>query len=209
MAEETTKRPVIRFCVDLYRAAAFFLLTPMLPIVQRRLGDYCDEKLRRMCTRGNTELDEIGHTALPWIWDLADGINEAYKWNTEPMKKTLMEFVWVGRRRLLGTGRMGIQADLDNSPAFIEDMLRNCAMFPWQEDSDWAPRISSTADLAVGSHRRCARCNKELAKWSVDNSDADGQVWDPFTVSGDNMILRKWCKDCGAMDMAPWREIRT
>lgn len=209
MVEETTNRPVIRFCVDLYRAADFFLLTPMLPIVQRRLGHHCDEKLKWLCTTGVVQAAGDRRAALRWIKDIVDGIKEAYKWNTGPIKKTLMEFVWAGRRRLLGPCWIGIQDDLDKIPAFIKDMLCHCALYPWQKESEWAPPVLSASVLATSKRPRCARCKKLLVPWRTGNSDAFGQVWDPFTMSGGNSVIREWCKECAAMDMIPWRETRT
>lgn len=202
MTEETRNRPVVRFCVDLYRAADYFLLPLMFPIIQRRLEDHCDEKLKWLCTRGNTQFNETNRTTLRWTMDLVDGIKQAYKWNTEGIKKTLMEFVWVGRKRFLGTGWVSIQDRLDDTPAFIKDMLRHCAMLPWQLDSAWAPNFQ---DVPVSQRGRCVRCGKDLAICRSGNSDADGQVWDPFTISGDNRTRREWCKECAAMDMIPWR----
>lgn len=203
MTEETSNRPVIQFCVNLYRAADFFLLKPILPIVQRRLGDHCDEKLKWLCTfRSNQDVEAI-RTALPWIKDIVKGIEEAYIWNTRAIKKTLMEFVWAGRHRLLSGGLTDIRDDLDSTPAFIKDMLRHSTTISGN-GAFWAPRTSSVR-LTCQRPTFCARCNIEFKKRAGD-PDTYGQVWDPFTASNDNRILRMWCKECAAMDMIPWRE---
>lgn len=206
MGEETTNRPVIRFCVDLYRAADFLLLTTMLPIVQRRLGDHCDEKMKWLCTHGNVELDATDQTALQWTTDLVDGIREAYRWNIEPIKKTMQEFVWAGRRRLLGDSWIGILEDLDSTPDFIKDMLRRCTLFPWQTHAIWAPNGSSIANDVSRLGFCCLCCDHLLRKSAIDKTQAYGQLRDPFTVSADNQTTREWCKECTAMDMIPWRQ---
>lgn len=205
MVEETTNRPVIRFCVDLYRAADFLLLSPILPIIQRRLGDHCDEKLKWLCTRGN-KISKTDQTALLWIKDIANGIEQAYKWNTEPIKMILMEFVWVGRGFLLAGGLTGIQNDLDGTPAFIKDMFHHGAMISLSGSSQtWVPNTQRLI-LRHPRHETCPRCNKKLVKLKSGSPDAHGQIWDPFTVSIDNIILREWCKECSSMNMIPWRE---
>lgn len=208
MAKETSNRQVIRFCVGLYRAADFLLLKPMLSIIQRRLGDHCDEKLKWLSTRGDLQVD---HTVLLWARDIVNGIEEAYRWNTEPIKKTLMEFVWVGRFRLLGTPWPGMD-DLNNNSIFIKDMLHHCALRPWQEDSAWAPDPLGV-NVAKGWRSTCVRCNTKLAMVSqgapTAAADADGQVEDPFNKTAENLVLREWCKKCAAMDMIPWREKRS
>lgn len=203
MAEETSNRPVVQFCVDLYRAADYFLLEPILPIVQHRLGDHCDEKLKWLCTFRNEQDVEAIRTALPWIKDLVKGIEEAYKWNTREIKKTLMEFVWAGRHRLLAGGLTGIQDDLDSTPAFFKDMLRHSTTSSFN-GAFWAPRTLSVR-LNYLRPTFCARCNRQL-ETRADDPDTYGQVWDPFTASNDNRILRRWCKECAAMDRIPWRE---
>ncbi|KAG6353627.1 hypothetical protein INS49_005335 [Diaporthe citri] len=204
MVEETTNKPVIQFCVSLYVAADYFLLDPMLPIIQRRLGDHYDEKLKWMCTRGSGLGNKCDQTALRWTRDLVDGIEMAYRWNAVPIKQTLMEFVWVGRRALLGSTWIGIQDDLDSTPAFIKDMLLHCTLFPWWKDSAWAPNPPSLA-ITQQWHATCVRCNKELVKFRLGSSDAYGQIWDPFIMTVNNTILREWCKECAAMDTIPWR----
>lgn len=204
MVEETANRPVIRFCVDLYRAADYLLLKTMLPIILCRLGDHCDGKLKWMCTRGNKLLDH-DQTAMLWTKDLVDGIHEAYRWNSEPIKKTLMEFVWVGRRGLLGNTWTGIGDDLDKTPAFVKDMFRHSFGVSWKKSTIWAP-ITSSLTLSHPRSPKCARCDKKLRKLTDSEPNASGQVWDPFTVSTDNQALREWCKECSAMNMIPWRE---
>lgn len=205
IVEETANKPVIQFCVDLYRAADFLLLNSMFPMIQRRLGDHCDEKLKWLCTRGVMQIDKPDQTVLLWTKDLVGGIEEAYRWKAGLIKTTLMEFVWVGRRKLLSPTWIGIQDDLDSTPAFMKDMIRHCALYGWQKEAIWAPKASKVASSKRWS---CARCNKPVVKWQNDNSDAFGQVWDPFTLTGENRISREWCKECSAMDMIPWREIK-
>lgn len=159
-----------------------------------------------MCTRGN-QIRKTDQIAFMWIKDIANGIKEAYKWNTEPIKMILMEFVWMGRRILLASGSVGIQNDLDSTPAFIKDMFQHCArIFCSGICPAWVPDTSKLV-LRHPRYDTCPRCNKELVKAIVGNPDSHGQTWDPFTLSNDNKVLREWCKECSSMDMIPWREI--
>lgn len=203
MVKETSNRLVAKFCVDLHRAADFFLLQPLLPIIRSRLGDYCDEKMKWLCTRGNVLSARKDSALLSWTKDVAKGISEAHKWKIEPVKKILMEFVWVGRTELLDARScIRLQDHLDDVPNFLEDLLNRFAIHKWTKNAVWIPK-------PVHAHRwggACARCGKKLVQYSKDSVGANGQIMDTFNTSFENGILREWCKDCAALDMIPWRE---
>lgn len=189
----------------LYRAADFLLLSPIWPIIQLRLGDHCDEKLKWLCTRGNS-IDPKDQETMLWVRDIANGIEEAYSWNTQPIKKMLTEFVWAGRRKLLRCGFVGVlRDDRHGVPAFIQDMVLHCAMSSWQREAVWAPYTGDVI-LRHPHAENCARCKKALFKPNSRNSH--GQIRDPFTLSGDNRALREWCKECSSMSMIPWRKAK-
>lgn len=203
MVKETTNLPVAKFCVDLHRAADFFLLEPLLPIIRSRLGDYCDEKMKWLSTRRKVSSARNCSAVLSWTKDVANGICEAYKWNIEPVKKILMEFVWVGRNELLDVHSFfRLQDHLGDVPNFLEDLLNRFAIHQWTKDAVWTPKPVRV----LCWNGACVRCGKKLVSSSKDSDGAIGQVMDTFNVSVDNGILREWCKDCGAMDMIPWRE---
>ncbi|KAH8744486.1 hypothetical protein F5883DRAFT_22557 [Diaporthe sp. PMI_573] len=78
-------------------------------------------------------------------------------------------------------------------------LLLFCA--PWVQDAIWAPHSTTAmrADLA----ERCARCKKVIT-WGGESSR--GQVVVPFQLNRDKMFTRGWCRECGELDMIPWRE---
>ncbi|KAG6353626.1 hypothetical protein INS49_005334 [Diaporthe citri] len=134
MATETRYRPVFKFCAELYRSADFFLLEPLLPVVQRHIGDYCDEKTRWMWTRGNmTEDYRNEKKALIWVDDLKAAILETDKWNTPVISFMLMEFVWASNTFLTNyySTYIGIRDWLrENARRFLDDMEHHCKPMP-------------------------------------------------------------------------------
>lgn len=197
MFQETKNKPVFTTCVAVYRAAHFFLLHPLVFIVQDRLRKYCDSRLKRLCTR-NTG---AGPDAKTWAAGLADAIRMAYKADLAPIKMILWEFVWAGRWQLLGGGACDISYIVDDTPEFLKDVLHNCATKQWLDDPVWAPKRPDKS-LARWAWQ-CARCKTTLA--SANTNEAEGQVFDPFTLGEENTVRREWCRKCSAMKTIPWR----
>jgi hypothetical protein len=109
--------------VELYRSADFFLLKPLLPVVQEYLSDYCDEKIKWMYTQGNLAADCEGQMARAWVDCLKAAILEAHKWNTPVIYTMLKEFVWTGRYYFTCTAGSKIQL-LDIS-GWLDENLPN------------------------------------------------------------------------------------
>lgn len=199
MFKETRNRPVFNTCADTFRAARFFLLYPLLPVIQNRLNQYCDWRLKQLCTR-NTGAGNA--KAKIWAADLATTVNIAYKEDLPIFKMILTEFVWAGRWQLLGGGACDISHLVDDNPEFIKDVLHNIATKQWLDDPVWAPR---RPDKSLGRWAwKCARCNATLA--SSNTNEAEGQVFDPFTLGEENTVRREWCRKCSKLKTIPWRE---
>lgn len=217
MATETRFRPVFKFCSELYRSADFFLLNPLLPVVQRHLGDYCDEKTRWMWTRGNLIQDERNEKkALVWVEDLKAAILETSKWNTPVIKVMLMEFVWASKPYLAGYYRTytGIQDWLrENARGFWDEMEDRCATPPlwgmWikrRPPPVWTPpRCKTPVPSSWAWSVACVRCGSKLVEESWDRKGY-GQLKDPFNLSDGWSSCREWCVECAAQIKYPWRE---
>lgn len=221
MERETSSRPTFKFCAELYRSADFFLLKPLLPVVQRHLGDYCDEKTRWMWTRGNINEDaENEKEALVWVEDLKDAILETHTWNTPVIKYLLMEFVWASRD-LLRSGfpiHISIHGWLwNNVRGFWDDMEDHCDDTPpsiwgrkwrkWSPPPVWTPAPCQTP-IPLRWCDTCVRCGGQLEKPSDGyDENAYGQLRDPFNASYRGCSQpREWCLECAAQVKYPWRE---
>ncbi|KAK2609394.1 hypothetical protein N8I77_002891 [Diaporthe amygdali] len=201
MVKETSNEQVFKSCVDMYRAAHFLLLSPLLPRIRRRLGGYCDQKLKQLCTRSSGT--ESTGTKL-WAADLATAIRATYKADIKVFKKIFMEFVWAGRWQLLGDGECDISYLIDDTPGFIKDMLHNCATKQWLDDPVWAPKRPEKS--LAGWHWECASCKVPIVSSRITR--AAGQVFDPFTLGEENRVRREWCRKCSDLNMIPWRQAR-
>lgn len=205
MAEETAKKPIVRFFVDVYRVVKFLDLqsSQMTKNATGCPADHPDQKMKWMCTRGNVHQVVKDEHALLWINELVLGIGDTYKWNTKTPKRMLMEFVWTARAYFLGTGWIGIKGRLDKVPGFIDDMLRRCAVSPWRKTALYAP-MDEISELSYGTE--CARFYAVLPRTTRENPDAAvGQLWDPFNLTADNAVRREWCRRCAACNTIPWR----
>lgn len=217
MAEETRFRPytVFKFCAELYRSADFFLLQPLLPTVQRRIGDHCDEKIKWIMTRGNVTKDEKKKTALVWVEDLKAAILETHKWKTPVINVMLMEFVWAGKSLLTTCYQVHTSIGNwlhENARGWRKEMDEHCDVplhFRGRRrwgDSIWNPAPCSTP---IPDYWRdtCVRCGSKLDR-DVGGltKDAYGQLQDPFNSSGSCTMPREWCRECAAEDNIPWRE---
>lgn len=129
MTKQTEFRQPFKFCAELYRSADFFLLKPLLPVVQECLSDYCDDKIKWMYTKGNPLEDCEEQTARACVEDLKAAILEAHKWNTPIIHTMLKEFVWAGRHYLVcdagaSTQHLDISGWLDeNVPKFKSQVV--------------------------------------------------------------------------------------
>lgn len=218
MAEETRHRPTFKFCAELYRSADFFLLEPLLRVIQRHIGDYCDEKTKWMWTRGNiTEDNRNGKKALLWIDDLKAAILETHKWNTPVIDIMLMEFVWAGRVFL--TSRFELHINIrqwlkQNAKGWMEDMSDHCQHTPtFQGDvrkqfqpAVWTPARCKTP-IPDDWCDTCVRCGTKLDRDNFGLTKRDyGQLRDLFNSSSSCIQPREWCRACAAETKYPWRE---
>lgn len=199
MFKETSNKPVFKTCVDIFRAAQFLLLHPILPRIVDRLGRHCDWRLKQLCTR-NTGTGNVD--AKAWVNDLANAIKLAYKADLESMKTIFGEFVWAGRWRLLGGGDCDISFLVDYTPEFIKDVLHNFATKQWLNNPLWAPKRPEKS--LAGWHWQCAICKVKVA--SSNTKEAEGQVFDPFTLGEENIVRREWCRKCSGLRTIPWRQ---
>lgn len=218
MAEETRHRPTFKFCAELYRSADFLLLEPLLPVVQRYIGDYCDEKTKWMWTRGNISEDrKNGQKALVWIDDLKAAILETHKWNTPVINTMLMEFVWAGQVFLTGIFELHINIRewlKENARGWLKDMSDHCDPTPplwgarkkWFPGSVWTPARCKTP-IPDDWCNTCVRCGQRLERDDFGLTKRDyGQLRDPFNSSGSCIQPREWCRVCAAETKYPWRE---
>lgn len=200
LTEDTrgTNEPIFTTCVELFRAAHFLLLLPLLPSIQSRLGEDCDWKLKQICSRNNAKATA---NTKHWISDLAKAIKLAYKAGLEILKKIFIEFVWAGRRLLLGGGR-GISSLVGDTPEFITDVLHKCATRRWLDNAIWAPRPSTS--LIAQSLKKCGCC--KVRSPSQQTAGTEDWVIDPFTMGDGNMVWRQWCYKCSERMGIPWRD---
>lgn len=218
MATETRFRPAFKFCAELYRSADFFLLKPLLPVVQRHLGDYCDEKTKWIWTRGNMIEDERNEKkALVWIEDLKAAILETSKWNTPVINIMLMEFVWVSRTANVYPTYISIGYWLhENARGFQDTMKNRCITvkptmwWPGRKPSPpvWTPPGCTTPMTAVTKRPVCDTCVRCYNKLELGdcNEKGYGQLQDPFNPPHCSGHLREWCRECVAETKYPWRE---
>lgn len=218
MAEETRHRPTFKFCAELYRSADFFLLEHLLPVVQRHIGDYCDEKTKWMWTRGNlTEDRQNGKKALVWTDDLKAAISETHKWNTPVINIMLMEFVWASKLYLTSIFELHINIRewlKENAKGWMKDMFDHCEPTPpsrgairkWFPPAVWTPARCRTP-IPDDWCNTCVRCGTELERDNSGLTKRDyGQLRDPFNSSGSCVQPREWCRACAAETKYPWRE---
>lgn len=221
MAQEKKFRPTFKFCAELYRSAEFFLLKPLLPVIQRHLGDYCDEKIRWLHTRGNVINDLIEKKALIWVEDLKDAIYEVEQWKTPVIREMLMEFVWAGKSFLNCSWNfyMSIQDWLHNTVSrFWYDMNDHCDP---RAPGQWGSRMGkSPTEFAVWAPARCqlpiptewkdhcVRCGNKLERHNICDfiKKDEGQLKDPFNLPSSWRITREWCRACAHEVKYPWRE---
>lgn len=186
-------------CVSLWQTADFLLLNPLKSSVEKAVHNYCDKRMKQLCTRlFRPKWKESGSKGklTPWAIDMILGIRGAYRWNIEGLKAMLVEFIWAGRRYTLDASIVSTTLDqLKDTPAFVADLLAFLASNWSMKTAVWAPHRSWTTWTAT-----CRRCGTEIF-WE-NNDEEEGQVRDPFGF--DNH--RGWCRDCGKLDMIPWRE---
>lgn len=222
MAKVTEFQSPFSFCADLYRSADFLLLEPLLPVIKRHLGQYCDEKTRWLWTRGNIEKDMEEKTVVVWIEDLKNAILEVMRWNTPVIEHLLMEFVWASRWHLncvaVPTNREHINIGLwlrENVPYFTGRMTRHCKRIDEDAlramrgsrapDQVWTPEDSLLAPMPSWSSA-CPRCNSYLdVPVFPRGENAWGQLKDPFNLNG-STPTRAWCRRCAGQVRYPWRE---
>lgn len=195
-------------CIALWRTADFLLLKPLKSSVDEAVRSYCDERLKKLATIGNVERwwhKDDGKKLSSWALDVVLGIRESYKWSIEDLKKVLMEFMWAGRNWTLCSDLASIVfAGLKDTPSCLTDLLGYYASGPWLKAAVWAPKNKVThSDIEANSPHTCARCGKEIS-WERSDGPA-GQVVDPFSINQNFKFTRGWCRDCGELDMIPWR----
>lgn len=215
MDRETSFRPTFKFCGELYRSADFFLLEPLLPVVQHYLGAYCDEKIKWMFTRGNIDEYHQNHSkCLDWIDDLKDAIFYVEQWRTPVIREMLMEFMFTGQVFLdalweyppIDTHKWLSNNALD----FQIDMTLHCVTYPpgytvpAGKARVWTPARCQTPVPArlVGN---CVRCFNKLPRHFSKDKEDIGKLLDPFNTSF-TVTTRAWCKECAAEVKYPWRE---
>lgn len=186
-------------CVSLWQTADFLLLNPLKSSVEKAVHKYCDKRMKQLCTRlFRPKWRESGSKGelTPWAIDMISGIQGAYKWNIGGLKAVLVEFVWAGRRCTLDASTVSTTLDhLKDTPAFVADLLAFFASNTPKKTAVWAPHRNWNTWPAI-----CQRCGTKIF-WENKNEEA-GQVRDPFgpdTHGG-------WCRDCGKLDMIPWRK---
>lgn len=201
LTEDTreTNEPIFTTCVELFRAAQFLLLHPLLPRIQSRLGKDYDWKLKKLCA---PEIATANAVANFWYQDLAKAIRVAYKAGLETIKKIFMEFAWAGRRVLLSGGPCDISFLVGDTPEFIIDLLHNCATKTWLTNPIWAPKQPSNSLIGHDAWK-CGLC--KVAIPLLNTAKAEGQVTDPFTMGDGNAIWRQWCRKCSERMGIPWR----
>lgn len=114
--------------------------------IQEELGHELDRILKVMCAHHGKK----GPEPLPADWQatflpgLGDAVNEAYRLHLDTPKKMLREFVWVGRRNLLGDGERDMLKHI--SPEFLveflTDMVHECGATSckWLDSCVWVPQ---------------------------------------------------------------------
>lgn len=130
------------------------------------------------------------------------GIRCAYKWNIEPLKAVLLEFIWAGQRRTLAEGASSMTLEhLKDIPSFANDLVGYLACDEWKDTAVWAPLRKSLGSMnLVIMDFTCRRCGVRVY-WKSKN-EGEGLVLDPFTLGASC----GWCRDCGKLDMIPWRK---
>lgn len=164
--------------------------------------------MKQLCTR-DSELEwsptEDETDMRPWALDMVLGIREARKiWDSD-LKDVLVEFLWVGRRWTLHPGiAPTILSHLEDITDFATDLISWYGTGLWLQDPHWAPFSKTEIDdhwfykVPV-----CARCGKDMSRQT--NEEKNGQVYNPFQLDGNVKYGKGWCKDCGRLDMIPWR----
>lgn len=197
-------------CVALWHTADFLLLNPLKSSADEAVRSYCDERLKQLCTRDGEQKwrhEDDRSRLSPWALDIVLGIRDAYKWNIEDLKKVLLEFIWNGRNWTLRSDLAGITFDcLKDTPTCVTDLLGYYASGPWLKTAVWAPHSEKTQRKSEADDPyKCARCGKAIS-WKRSGRPTAGQVVDPFQINKTHKIARGWCRDCGELDMIPWRE---
>ncbi|KAG6353628.1 hypothetical protein INS49_005336 [Diaporthe citri] len=185
-------------CVSLWQTADFLLLNSLKSSVEKAVHNYCDRRMKQLCTRlfRPKWANEIKGKLTAWAIDMIIGIRGAYRWNVEGLKAVLVEFTWAGRRCTLDARIVSTTLDhLKDTPAFVADLLAFFASTSSTKSAVWAPHRSGRTWTAT-----CRRCGTEIF-WG-NNEQAEGQILDPFGLDGG----LGWCRDCGNLDMTPWRE---
>lgn len=201
---ETSVSPV-RFmeeCVSLWLTADFLLLDSLKSSVEKAVHKYCDIRMKQLCTRGLRPKWAQGNTGelTSWAIDMMLGIQNAYRWNIEGLKAVLLEFIWAGRRYTLDASIVSTTLDhLKDTPAFVANLLAFFSHNSSATTAVWAPnRVGRTFERIWTT--TCRRCGTEIS-WKT-SKEAEGQIRDPFGFDG----RLRWCRDCGKLDMIPWRE---
>lgn len=197
----------IEQCVSLWHLADFLLLGRLKSPLEEAIHHYCDRWMKEMCkidgtNNWNNETAESG--LAPWALDLISGVRQSYKWNAEPLKAVLMEFLWVGR---VWTFQEDAASDLlehlKDVPDFAKDLLVRYASDDWIRKAVWAPQRSRTA-ISMNADSACRRCGQPIS-WKT-YSDCKGQVYNPFDLNLFTGITTGWCRGCSDLDTIPWRK---
>lgn len=227
MENETRLRPTFKFCAELYRTADFFLLEPLLPVVRQHLGAYCDEKIKWLFTRGNTDeyqmakiywrmkrgnLDGFRPNFPDWVEDLKNAICDVQQWKTPVIRAMLMEFVWASalHKDDIWLNPVTIYRWLnENARSFRDEMRYYCDPFSRGYirlsgiAAMWTPGPCRTAIPTRGVNT-CVRCRKGIPTTRKNQEDY-GVLQDAFNTSY-GIRTRAWCKECAAEVKYPWRE---
>lgn len=197
----------IEHCVSLWRTADFLLLNKLKSPVEKAVHSYCDKKMKQICTYGSppTWSNLFNRKKLtPWALDVVLGLRCTYKWNIEHLKAVLMEFIWIARTWVLTPILISTLNDhFKDVPAFKDDLLCKYASASWNKTAVWAPRITNDITTDGGRFRVCLQCTKTIPR--IGSQEREGCVVDPFSLDIDRNVTRGWCKDCGKLDMIPWR----
>lgn len=160
--------------------------------------------MKKICTgraRPKWHTSENVKGLTPWALDMVLGIRFAYKWDIEPLKAVLLEFIWAGKRHTLAKGMSSMTLEhLKDAPSFATDLVGYLACKKWRDTAVWAPSRKTSGSMDSASMTStCRRCGVRVS-WET-TEDAEGLIRDPFHL-GPNF---GWCRDCGKLDMIPWR----
>lgn len=186
-------------CVSLYSLAELLKLKSLQSSAKKAVCRYCDKQVKQLCTYGSdvswvsdpTNDDQLS----PWALDLVLGLLRAYQKHTHELRDVLMEFIWVRRYDTLYPGTLPTILDLfKDEPSFVEDFMGWYATGNWTQATQWAEFKDHSNNIAL----TCERCGNEMPDRTAE--DRKGRILNPFDEDKPG-----WCRDCGQLDMIPWR----